>query len=355
LSALSQPPWEERQWPETTKSFRATASAKQDHEGKKLSHFTVTVALPGRVADVQTALTAALEPFDENREVEECEEDGETYWRNPQAKWDWWAVGGRWRGKFPIRNGADVTDLVDGRSSWTNRDEPADPQKCDGGRIRALNIEKARADAEERGRKDWDEYAVAIFATPQHLPWTRFHERVQAAQERAPKSWSDSYDEARALAYESFGMTEAEVEALEYGDRYKEVAERVRKETDQARDAYWASLEYSWDQARADYANQPRIAALRKSDAYKDWFPEGPESRFDHLTRDEYVQQCRDEAVPGFAFLTEAGYWIAKGEMGWFGMDNANTDSTETYLTSANRYIDAMPDDAWLISVDCHI
>lgn len=320
-----------------------------------MSHFTVTVALPARIADVQAALTEALNPFDEDLEVEQYEDDGETYWHNPQAKWDWWTIGGRWRGKFLIREGAKVSDLVDGRPSWTNRDEPADPQKCDGGRIRALDIEKARADAAEKGGKVWDEYAMVIFGTPQHEPWTHFADRVSVAQEQAPKSWEEMYEEAKAKAYATVGMTKAEVDALEYGPRVEEISTQIRQAIDQARDAYHASLAYSIDQARVDYRKQPRIAAIRASDLYKDWFPEGPEDRFDHLTRDEYVQQCRDEAIPGYAFLTESGYWIAKGEMGWFGLDDANADSTETYLTSANKYIDAMPDDAWLINVDCHI
>lgn len=27
------------------------------------------------------------------------------YWHNPNAKWDWWVVGGRWAGQFPIKAG----------------------------------------------------------------------------------------------------------------------------------------------------------------------------------------------------------------------------------------------------------
>lgn len=28
------------------------------------------------------------------------------YWRNPNAKWDWWAIGGRWTGFYPLKTGA---------------------------------------------------------------------------------------------------------------------------------------------------------------------------------------------------------------------------------------------------------
>lgn len=319
-----------------------------------MSHFTVTIALPAEIADIKEAVTNALAPFDENREVEQYEEDGETYWRNPQAKWDWWTIGGRWRGKFLIREGTDAEEIIDGESSWTNENRPIKPEACNGGRIKALDIEKARTEAGEKGGRDWDEYASVIAGTPQHLPWSHFSERVRVAKENAPKPWGEIYDEAKTHAYKSVGMTEAEVDALEYGPRYKEIAERVRQETDQARDAYHATLEYSIDRARRDYQAQPRIAALRSATQYRQWF-DCPEDRFDHLTRDEYVQQCRDEAIPGYAFLTESGYWMAKGQMGWFGLDNADTDSTETYLTVANRHIDSLADEMWLVSVDCHI
>lgn len=29
------------------------------------------------------------------------------YWRNPNAKWDWWTIGGRWSGYYPLANGAE--------------------------------------------------------------------------------------------------------------------------------------------------------------------------------------------------------------------------------------------------------
>jgi len=32
------------------------------------------------------------------REAGAATEDGETYWHNPNGKWDWWQLGGRWTG-----------------------------------------------------------------------------------------------------------------------------------------------------------------------------------------------------------------------------------------------------------------
>ena len=45
---------------------------------------------------------ALCAPFNENTPVAPYKEaDGLTYTRNPQSKWDWFVVGGRWRDVVP--------------------------------------------------------------------------------------------------------------------------------------------------------------------------------------------------------------------------------------------------------------
>jgi hypothetical protein len=50
------------------------------------------------------------------------------YWSNPEAKWDWFLLGGRWQGRLrllPWRSGTS------GECSWTNDGEPEDPNAFD--------------------------------------------------------------------------------------------------------------------------------------------------------------------------------------------------------------------------------
>ncbi|WP_034271069.1 hypothetical protein [Haloechinothrix halophila] len=89
--------------------------------------------------------------------------------------------------------------------------------------------------------------------------------------------------------------------------------------------------------------------------AYRRFFFGGPEDIFDHLDRDEYVQQCRDQAIPGWATLTHDGRWLSPGRMGWFGMSDEDPQSQADYLTEANAYLDSLSGDMWLVTVDCHI
>lgn len=94
-----------------------------------MSHFTVAVITKTKDPKEMEKLLA---PFQENNmddcpkeyleffEDEECEVDDETgkkgYWENPNRKWDWYQVGGRWKELLKLKDGsfadqAKVSDL----------------------------------------------------------------------------------------------------------------------------------------------------------------------------------------------------------------------------------------------------
>ena len=73
-----------------------------------MSHFYVLVA-----GDDFEEQLAPFNEVDENYyDEEETDEDtGETYKYNPNTKWDWYEVGGRWSGALRHRNGTSVDEL----------------------------------------------------------------------------------------------------------------------------------------------------------------------------------------------------------------------------------------------------
>lgn len=89
-----------------------------------MSHFSVAVFCHNidEVAEL-------LEPFSENLTVqppygefvedEECEYDETTkakgYWCNPNAKWDYWEIGGGWRGLLKLLPGKTGYNISNGR------------------------------------------------------------------------------------------------------------------------------------------------------------------------------------------------------------------------------------------------
>ena len=63
-----------------------------------------------------TDIDDIMRPYYENLEIQKIvEEDGYEYWINPNAKWDWFEIGGRWPGRLRLKNGerADSALLCD--------------------------------------------------------------------------------------------------------------------------------------------------------------------------------------------------------------------------------------------------
>lgn len=306
-----------------------------------MSHFTVVVCVKH-----PDDLERALAPFDENREVEPYRryEEGSPagYWavsllreheglnpddstltwaqvaraanrrypddsallvddsgraytmstRNPAAKWDWWVVGGRWPGRFPYREEfAGQHPVLEPEAHWGAPDEPIPPLHCDGGPKRALDLDALRKEKAAGARKTYADWQAAVKGTPDALPWSAFADNISP----------------------------------EHG--------------------------YTVEQAREEYRSQPRVKALDDTDFR--WYDDAV-AEF-QVPEALYVERQRAQAVPGWATLTLDGRWMEQGRMGWFGMNDATDGSRIGYWEAANAYIETLPDDSWLISVDCHI
>lgn len=231
--------------------------------------------------------------FSEDGDELHVDESGRAYTMstyNPDSKWDWYSIGGRWAGQFVFR--PQHKDLViHGERSWTNENDVIMPGHCDGGQKRALDLPRMRDEAAKEAKKTYATYAEVTAGTPDALPWSAFTDNVSAGNG------------------------------------------------------------YTIDQAREEYHSQPRIIALQQN---KDF---GPFTNNEDFACGEklYIERARARAVPGFALLTTDGHWMAPGDMGWFGMSTDSEGSRIGYWETANAYVEALPDDAWLISVDCHI
>ncbi len=62
-----------------------------------------TIALIPETTDVPLEVARVMAPYNEALELEPCREEGEPdkiYWCNPEGRWDWYQIGGRWTGKW---------------------------------------------------------------------------------------------------------------------------------------------------------------------------------------------------------------------------------------------------------------
>lgn len=78
------------------------------------------------------------------------------YWENPNAKWDWWSVGGRWRDTLLVKG----EDYIKGERSFFNLSE--DKQAPDGytwasgGRIGDIDFKKSMQGEYEKAIRFWE-------------------------------------------------------------------------------------------------------------------------------------------------------------------------------------------------------
>lgn len=213
---------------------------------------------------------------------------------NPDSKWDWWVVGGRFQGTLVLREGAT-----------------GDP-----GEASVLAV--MAGDAERPGPRD------ASSARKGDVDWEGMRER---AAQRAGEEWD-------------------KVAAVTGGARWDpwEVV-RERHVTGTHPDG---SKSYDLDAARREYADQPPIRALRS----------GPEFYMEPdeflAPRDAFVAEARAGACATYAFVGADGVWHQRGEMGWFGLSSGDQPWPE-WCRRFEELLAAVPDDERVTIVDCHI
>lgn len=267
-------------------------------------------------------------------------------WRNPNAKWDWYVLGGRWTGMI-------MPKKVVGKPAMS-LDEVTDPKLRE--RIRALSAK-----------------TVANGATPE--------EAATAARKIA-----DLMATANAT-----GAVDARVGRPGLDTMPGKGVDQIRK-GDIDFDAMLAEerdcLAKRWDKEEAEFA----LTDLGKTMTYRDavnryivlrndlrkmaaetstplWtlFNEHPEGAAlrdalpaftlaDRLEtpvegRGAYINTAKP--ISTYAILTEDGQWLARSEMGWVCVSH-DSKTNDEWRGTFDEFLASVPDDRWLSIVDCH-
>ena len=219
---------------------------------------------------------------------------------NPNKKWDWYQVGGRYNGRYRLKSTV-VAELEAagqsrvGRPGIQKMDEDYEHPGVDRADVclkREVDVDGMMADAR----------AEAFVA------WTTHHELV------------------------------AGLPAIEL---FSEVEERL-----------------GW---RED-GSGPSIEAVREAYHAQPGIKRVKESKFlisdDYLANmrlplEEYQEQCARNALTTFAYIKD-GEWHERGDMGWWGIVT-DEKSRESWADEFWQMWSLLPDDALLTVVDCHI
>jgi hypothetical protein len=214
---------------------------------------------------------------------------------NPDSKWDWYTVGGRWNGFFKLKPLA-VGVLGRPGASFGEGPEPPGEDRADVLMKGDIDIEGMRDEAAEEAAERYDLVDSIVHNLPTAYTWKEVQEQNRTGE--------------------------------------------IGKDGEPVVD---------WKTAREAYNAQPMVVALRGN---KETFWYDLED-FIWVTRDQYIQRAREQALTLFAVVKD-GKWYERGEMGWWGVVHDEKDRAE-WNRQFSELIDGLPDDTLMTVVDCHI
>lgn len=226
---------------------------------------------------------------------------------NPNSKWDWWKVGGRYSGKFVPGCNPDEDPLNKEKcflcSGTGIRSDAILPGKCNGCEGTGICT---------KWPSEWFSFGNQIRVCD--IPW-------EALREDEIKADLKSFDKAAEIT-----------KGLELPPKWDALRDEIG--IDAARDK-WNSFE--------------SVKALRAAH-----FWECGEAIEDlKLGREAVQARAARRAVTCWAIIKD-GQWYEKGSMGWFGM-SSNDKDPEAWTEEVNKLLESLPPDHWITCVDCHI
>lgn len=210
---------------------------------------------------------------------------------NPNKKWDWYQVGGRWSGFLKLKEGAQGAH---GDRSWMNRGEASRSGYCDSALKGAIDFEGMRQEDADRAAKRYDAAHAII-------------------NNRVFQTW----DQCKASHTNAEGKTDYDAARVAYNAQA--VVEDFRKA------AFAYDSPFGWSDQPGDFV----------------------------MTREQFIADARATAINTFAVLKD-GQWYEKGEMGWFGM-STDTMTDKEWAVKIGELLDGLSDETPITIVDAHI
>lgn len=233
---------------------------------------------------------------------------------NPNARWDWWTVGGRWTGM--------LSPVYDPEEDPTNTEVC---NLCGGTGLRNDTLgRKARAEDPAYTCNGCDGKKIR---TKWPTQWKHFNGDQIRRGDLQLEALKTQAEQRAATRYDLFS---------------KIVAGRALPD--------WDALEAEQgiEKARVIYWDDPVMKDLRANKEFVWW--ERDEFTVD---RDTYLSRARERAVAPFAIVKD-GKWYEKGKMGWWACTHGEKES-EVWLAEVAKLVIDLPADSWLTVVDCHI
>lgn len=270
------------------------------------------------------------------------------YYENPNARWDWYQIGGRWSGFFKVK---PVQLLTNASSLKTFGFSAAEIETL----VKKYQADRATFDrlvAKYSGKSKEIAQAIENLVTPIFPPDAKLGEKSWCNEnEKTPRDRADQlrkrdvdfegmYAEAEKVANKTYNLVEAATQGISPPMSFKEFSKEFSC-SEQAREAW---KEHPWIKA---ISNEKKLSLP--------FFGPDPVEYFcvNAGKREEFVRNARLKTIATFAVLMD-GQWYAQGEMGWFGLFSDNM-TEQNWLEEYHKLLAQLPDDTLLTIVDCHI
>jgi len=218
------------------------------------------------------------------------------YWHNPNAKWDWWVIGGRWSGHWPVKT---VSKDQLGRSG--SFDNAPTPGGVDITRIKDIDFERADIQTSER---------VSEFIRAHN-------EYYESGKEPSGNPFSGPRHDGLDLGL---------IQCL----NDDEITDEIQKTCKLS----------EWPVNRRQKAELPRydvISPLSETEEFKTFL-------YNHFNK-----------LSTYARLDSVNGWVEPGAMGWWGMSHATPDTLKEYGQSFMEWLKSGNQEDWVVVVDVHI
>ena len=271
------------------------------------------------------------------------------YYHNPRAKWDWYELGGRWGGYLKLKEVKLLPE--DENRVLENGFTLGEIQNLV--RLMQTNKEKFYETVEKYGLKNKDVVRCVMRYALHIYPSGYKHGGLDVFTNMAISNGETTIEEVmeKRIGYCDQTIKEyIDVAGMEAPQR-----ERAEKTWDEFHTRGYAKL--MADVPKPSQETPFRIAYEKFPEEMKEWgnqtlgFMHGYDefNRLATMSREEYVE-CASVWAP-FALLW-GGRWFEAGQMGWWGI---STNHDEQWKGSFRELWKAIPDDALISTVDCHI
>lgn len=228
---------------------------------------------------------------------------------NPNKKWDWWSIGGRWTGLLRLKS---------------NRLLVPDSGNGSPGVMTPANVDYKYADYAPADKVDWDGM-IADWRGKQRQWWAGHRVYLNLAREDVfQKPLSDKVQQAKKKAEELFNDD----------TRRGELARQTFQDIATA-------IIYEYADYLAGKDNQH-------------WFHGWDDITKILMSQKQFEQTLDTPHAMTYAFIDLTGQWQQRGEMGWFGMDDKSR-GTQNYDLAWWEFVRSIPNSLIVYVIDCHI